>query len=446
MRVPVAVAEAAHNPDDLLRRELGVRQLAAAIFNYTVGSGIFVLPALVAARLGSTAILAYLVCAVVIVLVAICFAEAGSRVSASGGLYAYVQAAFGPLAGFLAGVILVVSDMTGAAAIAAILAGSVASLLGTTGGALRVAVVVSVLALAAAVNIRGVGKGARLIEMLVTAKLVPLLAFVVVGSAFIRPSNLAWTSMPSSRSVLGAAGVLIFALTGLESSLQPSGEVRDPARTVPRAAFLAIAAVTALYIAIQVVAQGVLGGGLSADPDAPLATAAASFGGSVGRAVMLAGALLSMSGCLASMVLGGPRSLFAFARDGFAPRSLALVHRSCHTPYVAIAAYAATVGALALSGTFEQLVILANVSVFLVYIACAIAAWRLRRRDVRTNGDPFVAPGGPLVPLLTCAAVGGMLAETATRREWGAVAIVVVIALGIYALRARRVSLALRSP
>jgi L-asparagine transporter-like permease len=84
------------------------------------------------------------------------------------------------------------------------------------------------------------------------------------------------------------------------------------------------------------------------------------------------------------------------------------------------------------------------VSVFIVYIACAIAAWRLRRLDVRTNGNPFVAPGGPLVPLLTCAAVGGMLAETATRREWGAVAVVLMIALAIYALRARRLFLALR--
>ena len=95
-------APGAGNPDALLTRALGTRQLAANIFNYTVGSGIFLLPATAVVTLGTAAPLAYVACAIVIGLVVLCFAEAGSRVSATGGAYAYVETALGPMAGFVA--------------------------------------------------------------------------------------------------------------------------------------------------------------------------------------------------------------------------------------------------------------------------------------------------------------------------------------------------------
>src|SRR3954465_15753449 len=87
-----------------LRRVIGTRGLAAAIFNITVGAAIFVLPAHVAGTLGAAAPLAYLVCAVATALVALCFAEAGSRVPKSGGPYAYVETALGPYVGYICGV------------------------------------------------------------------------------------------------------------------------------------------------------------------------------------------------------------------------------------------------------------------------------------------------------------------------------------------------------
>src|SRR3982751_6167627 len=96
----------AATPEPALRRVIGVRGLAAAIFNITVGAAIFVLPAHVSSTLGAAAPLAYLVCAVATALVALCFAEAGSRVPQSGGPYAYVEAALGPYVGFVCGVLL----------------------------------------------------------------------------------------------------------------------------------------------------------------------------------------------------------------------------------------------------------------------------------------------------------------------------------------------------
>src|SRR5688572_31565884 len=103
------------DPDALLVRAIGVRELAATIFNYTVGSGIFALPATAAAQLGAAAPLAYVACAVLMLLIVASFAEAESRVTASGGPYAYIGTAFGPFVGLLAGILLAVSALSGAA-------------------------------------------------------------------------------------------------------------------------------------------------------------------------------------------------------------------------------------------------------------------------------------------------------------------------------------------
>src|SRR5688572_7806600 len=247
---PGAESQESSASDRLLSRELGVRQLAAVIFNYTVGSGIFVLPAVVAAQLGPSAILAYLVCAFIMALSVVCFAEAGSRVSASGGPYAYVETAFGPLAGFLTGVLNLLSALAAAAAVASAFSASAAALIGTASSLVQALLMAAVLIAAGAINIRSVGGGARLVEIAVAAKLVPLVLFVVIGAAFVRPESLSWSSSPSLLSVMSASGVLIFAFLGIEGALQPSGEVRDPSRTVPRAVFLAIAGVVALYVEI----------------------------------------------------------------------------------------------------------------------------------------------------------------------------------------------------
>jgi len=426
------------SPDRLLSRELGVRQLAAIIFNSTVGSGIFVLPALAAIDLGAAALFAYLVCAIVMALMVMCFAEAGSRVSATGGPYAYVEAALGPLVGFLAGVLLLVSSLSAAAAVARVFAGSVGTLAGTTSISAQGVLILFVLAAVAAINIQGVRKGALLVEIFVAAKIVPLIGFVIVGAAFVRPEHLQWTSTPSASSVISTAGVLIFAFIGIEGALQPSGEVRNVARTVPRAAFLAIGAATMLYVAIQVIAQGVLGSALAEDRVAPLAAAAAFMFGRPGRIIMLVGAVISMFGYLCGTVLAGPRGLFAFARDGLAPRWLASVHKSHHTPHVSIIAYVVIAFMLALSGSFERLAIVSNVASLLVYFGCAISVLVLRRRDVRADGDPFHAPGGPIVPVLACASISWLLVETTTRVELAAVGLTLVVALIVYALRSRQ--------
>ncbi len=433
-------ASTTSTPDALLVRALGVRELAATIFNYTVGSGIFALPAVAVARLGGAAPLAYIVCAIVMVCVVLCFAEAGSRVSLTGGPYAYVEVALGPLVGFAAGALLLVTGLTAGAAVAVLFAESLASFAAPGGAraALTAALILIVIGALALLNIRGIRRGVRMVEIVTVAKLVPLVAFVAVGAAFVKPEHLAWGGAPPLAKVLGTAGIVIFAFSGIESALTPSGEVRAPARTVPRASFLALGAVTVLYLAIQWVALGIEGRSLAATGATPLAAAARTFAGPAGRAVMIAGATVSMLGYLSGNVLAVPRSLFAFARDGFLPRRLAAVHPRYRTPHVAVACYAVLIAALALSGTFEQLAVFANLTAFVLYILCAVGVWRLRRLDVRAEGEPFVIPGGPIVPLATCLLDAGLIVETAAAKDLAALAALAGAAVLLYGLREHR--------
>ncbi len=427
-------------PSPTLVRAIGIRALAATAFNVTVGGGIFKLPAEVAGMLGAAAPLAYLVCIIAIALIVLCFAEAGSRVSMTGGPYAYVEIAFGPFVGFLAGVLLWLLGCFATAAVAWVFATSLAALWPALGDPIAHGVVIALLfILLASVNIRGVKQGSRLIELITVAKLVPLLAFIAIGAFFIHPENLVWPGFPARAALGQSVIVLIFAFAGIESALVPSGEVKDPARTVPRALAIAAVAVTLFYIALQLVAQGILGAALAGEAakNAPLASALRLAIGPAGAILMIAGAVISTFGHVSGMTLATPRALYVFGREGFLPSPFAAVHARFHTPHVAIAVQSALAAVLAISGKFLSLVILANASVLGLYLLCCLATWKLRRDDVRADGAiPFRVPGDAVVPWLACAVIVWILSSTPWP-QLRAVALVLVAAAIVFALTAR---------
>src|SRR5438874_3256115 len=414
------VSPASPPHETALRRVIGTRGLAAAVFNITVGAAIFVLPAHMAASLGPAAPLAYLVCAVATALVALCIAEAGSRVPQSGGPYAYVGTALGPYAGFLCGVLLWLGITLAMGAVSTVFADAVAGLVPGVGGPLpRALLLIAVIAGLAVVNIRGAAVGSQVSGIATVAKIVPLVAFVALGLSHVRTENLAIGSLPPL-SRLGESGLLLmFAFFGMESALQVSGEVRDAPRAVPRAIALGVTGVGVLYIAVQLVAQGILGSALAAPETAkaPLAAAAVQFAGPTGSTLILIAMIVSTFGFLTATMLSTPRTLFALAVDGYLPRPLAAVHRAHHTPHVAIAIQGAIVCAIAITGTYVKLAIVADVAVLLVYLACSLAVWRLRRLDVGAADKPFVMPGGRVVPWVAAGLIVALLAR-ATAQAW----------------------------
>ncbi|HEV2986228.1 MAG TPA: amino acid permease [Vicinamibacterales bacterium] len=421
--------------DERLLRAIGTPALTANIINVTIGAGIFVLPAVAAGTLGRAAPVAYLVCAALMALIVTCFAAAGSRVSLTGGLYAYIEVAFGPFVGFLAGVLYWLMASFAVASVASAFASSIGALWAPAGApALRALVIATAFAALAVANVRGVVVGSRLIQAVTAAKLLPLGVFLAVGVWYVHRDVLDWSPFPGVTAIGRTAIVLIYAFAGVEIALVPSGEVRDPARTVPRAVFAALAVTTTIYLMIQVVAQGLLGSALTEYASAPLAEAASRVLGTAGRLLVLGGAVVSMFGYMSGDMLGSPRALYAFGRDGILPSVLARVHPRFRTPYVAIILYACLVGALATSSSFTQLAILANVSALTLYLTCVAAAHELQRRDVQTGGRPFILPGGPAIPVLAAIVILWLLSN-ATRREFGVEALVLAVAALFYFIR-----------
>ena len=427
----------ARQSDAGLVRAIGLFGLTAAIVNITIGGGIYRLPAAAAQGLGAAAPLAYLACAVAFVFIVICFAEAGSRVSLTGGIYAYVEVAFGPLAGLVTGVLLWACLTTAFAAVTSFLADALGAAVPALAGPwMRAALVACVLGAMAALNVRGVRTADRVNAVATVVKTAPLVLLVVAGAFAIDPANLVLPALPSSSQFAKTAVILVFAFLGIETALVPGGEVRDPERTVPRAAFLAIAMVAVVYLSVHVVAQGVLGPAL-AQQKMPLAEAAGVAIGGWARQALMAASILSMLIYASGMMLALPRLLFAFARDGFAPAPLAAVHPRFHTPHAAIVVQAALVAGFAISGSFEQLALLSNAGGLLSYVMCCAAAWELRRRDVRMTATRFDVPGAGIAPPIAIALIAWLLTGLSAA-EWTASAVVATAAVVLYAVRRRR--------
>ena len=422
--------------DTQLVRVIGTRELTASIINVTIASSIFVMPAMVAEGLGAAAPIAYVVCASLMTLIALCFAAAGSRVSLSGGLYAYIEVAFGGFAGFLGGFLYSLTACLSVASVATAFAGSVGVLWPPLGvGMLRALVLASLFAALAVVNVRGIKIGIRLVEAITAAKLVPLVFLIVVGAWSMNPEFLRF-SIPTVSQVGHVSIVLLFAFVGVEVALTPSGEIRDSAKTVPRSILSALAIATLTYLAVQTVAQGVLGPELPGYKDAPLAETARRLLGNTAKLFLLAGGTVSIFGYVAGDMLGTPRALFALARDGMLPAALANVHARYRTPALAIACYAVVVSALAISSSFERLVIMANVAALLLYLLCVAASFELQRRNVRMAGAPFTLPGGGVIQFCAAAGIVWLLAQ-ATAREFGLAGAALLIGSAYYFFIAR---------
>jgi APA family basic amino acid/polyamine antiporter len=366
-------------------------------------------------------------------LIVLCFADAGSRVSLSGGTYAYAEVAFGRYVGFMVAVSLWMSMLLASASVANVAIDTLGQLVPALQVPIaRKLIIVFLYGGLTVINIRGVRIGSGTVQTVTAGKLVPILILLVFGVFAIQRSNLAWPGMPDLSGTARTTVILIFAFMGVESALTPSGEVRDPARTVPRAIFLALGITTLLYIALQVVTQGILGAELATNTQAPLAEAAKRVLGRGGELLVLIGATISTLGYVAGDMLAAPRMPYALARDGLLPGILKKIHVGYRTPYVAIITHAAICAFLAATTTFAGLVVLVSLLTLLVYFVCCLATIQLQRRDVRAEGArPFNLPGGPVIPIAAVAIIVWLMASS-TRTEFISLAAMLAVATVVF--------------
>lgn len=395
-----------------LKRTIGVFGLACAVINITVGTGIFVLPALVAENLGAAAIVCFFICGLLIFLIALCFAEVGSKVTGSGGTYAYIETAFGPFAGFLANNIFwfgscVLSDAAMANALAKTLSYFFPVI---DSSVFRPVFFLLLFGTLAFINVRGAKQGVRFIVFTTIAKLIPLLLLIAFGTGHITEENLQWKQTLTVNNIGASTLVLFYAFLGIESAVTNSGEFKNPAKTVPLGILGGLSFVLVLYIAIQLITQGILGDQLIAFKDAPLAAVSKILFGNFGSILIVAGTAIAILGSLSGEILAIPRVLFAGARDGILPKALSKVHPQFFTPHVAIIVYAALGFLFAVFGGFKQLIILASAATILIYLGVVLATIKLRFK--KTDAEKtFTIPGGITVPLIAAAIIIWLLSN-----------------------------------
>ncbi|MFL5505594.1 MAG: APC family permease [Gemmatimonadales bacterium] len=418
-----------------LPRVVGTRGFALTVINTVVGAGVFGIPALMAAELGRNALLALVACGLVVFCIALCFAEAGTRVPDAGGYYAIAARAFGPFAGSLTGSLgWIANGAVGNAAVGALLVALLKNYVPALGrpGVQFVAIAFTYAALAV-LTIRSTRVAVAVSSILGVAKLVPLVLLGLALPFVVRAEALPALPLPSGSAFGHGMILMFFAFLGSEAALGICGECRQPSRTIPRGLIASIGFIALLYGALQITTASVLGPALVAAGENALPLAATAILGTwAGRLVAIAAAMAMLS-CLVADVTCSPRVLFAMGRDGLLPRRLGAVHPTLGTPWVAVAFYALLCGALVAGGTFRQLAVLGSAGTLLLDLVVAIAVLRLRAKGVRGHDAPFVVPGGPLVPLLVAGFTAIMLG-TLTSVELMSTGMLVVAAAGGYLL------------
>jgi len=419
-----------------LARRIYRWDLVALVLNCVIGAGIFGLPSKAFALAGTYSLVAYLACAVLVVLIAICFAEVGSRFRATGGPYIYAREAFGALAGFEVGWLLWLARVTAFGSLANLFVGYLGIFWpGAGAGVGRVVVMASLVIALTALNLIGVRPSAIVTDAFTIGKLTALLFFVVAGLFFVSRANYSAAFVPSYGQFSQAVLLLVFAFSGFEMAVIPSGEIVDPGKQIPFALLVGIAIVVILYMLVQSVAIGTLP--TLATSERPIADASAQFLGAKATAFVSVGALVSIGGTLNSIALVTPRLLFAMAADGHLPRVVGAVHPRFRTPHVAIVLSAIVMFALMLSGSFVALASISVVIRLLTYAATCAALLRLRRQ-AGTAPAEFVAPFGQ-VAAVAALALSMWLLSNSTRSDALTTVMAGAVGLALYFIfRVRR--------
>lgn len=395
-------------PEERLLRRLALPGLWLLIINGMIGAGIFGLPGELARLAGPGSVWIFMLCALMIAPVMLCFMQMASYFRGTGGPILYAASAFGPMAGFQVGWLYYVSRVLSFAANLNLLLTSLGYFwAGAMDPSVRVALAFLICSLMILSNVLGARNAIGTLGLLTAFKFLPLIAMVAVGLIQVDIGTLLprLDHTVGIEDLGGALFLVIYAYVGFEGGLVPAGEARNPQRDLPRALLLGLVVCALLYALIQAVALASLPS--LATSSRPLVDVAAAQMGDVGALMMLIAIIASVGGNLLGAMFSTPRLTYRMALDGFLPAALGRVHPRFHTPARSIILYGAACFAFAVSGGF---VWLAGLSVFariILYMVCVGAMPRLHRQFGTVAGAMQVAGRRVwmVLALLVCAAL-----------------------------------------
>lgn len=356
-----------------LQRRLGLGDAVFIGLGSMIGAGVFSAWGPAAAAAGGGLLIGLALAAVVAFGNATSTAQLAARHPTSGGTYAYGRAELGPWWGFVAGWGFVIGKIASCAAMALTFAAYAAP-----AGWERPVAILAVVALAA-VNWFGITRTAQLTRIIVVVVLLALAVAVAAGTA--APDAESWLA-PSALwaggwyGILQSAGLLFFAFAGYARIATMGEEVRNPARTIPRAIVLAFTGALVVYALVAVTVLSALGPDATAASTEPVAAATAAAGWGWAEPVVRVGAAAASLGALLALIAGIGRTTFAMAREGDLPRVLAAVHPRWHVPHRAEVAVAAVVVLLVAVIDLRGAIGFSSFGVLLYYLVANVAAFR----------------------------------------------------------------------
>ncbi len=365
----------------MLSRSIRKWDLVLLMINSVIGAGIFGLPSKIFALSGVYSIAALFVCAIVVFIIILCFAEVGSRFSQTGGPYVYTLEAFGRFPAFLMGWLLLLSRIVTFAALLNLLVIYLSYFspffADKTARAVTMLLIIGTLGW---INHIGVKNTTRVNNMLTVAKMLPLLLFIVVGLFYVQPGSLQTTTPPAFSNFSASVFLLVFAFTGFESAVVSTGEIKEPRKTLPFALVLSALIIAVFYALIQVVCIGTLPG--LATSEKPLAEAAYLFMGKTGGNLIALGAVVSVTGTLNAIMLIGSRLPFALAQEKQFPSFFAAIHHRYLTPVRSLWFFAAITAVVTISGSFISSVTISTITKVLIFLVVCATLLQLRRKKI----------------------------------------------------------------
>lgn len=416
--------------EEKLIRSLGRWDLTAIAINTIIGTGIFLLPSNLMALVGSYSIFAFIVCAVFVAFIVLCFAEVSSRFQTTGGMYLYAREAFGSAVGFeTAWLYWIVRIAVFAATCNAFLIYLSLFLPGVNEGMPRIGMICLIVAVIATINFLGIRQSAITTNIFTIGKIIPLVAFVAIGAFFVQPANFSFGNAPPAGKFSEAVLLLIYTFGGFETAVIPAGESKDPRKHVPFALLLAIAFCTLLFILVQIVAIGTLPG--LANSERPLADAATGFMGNFGARFIAIGALISIFGHFNGGFLATSRLPFAIAEQKELPEVFAKTHPRFKTPTWSILITAVVMLILTIQSSFLTAVTISTVTRLLVYATTCLALPVFRRREDVPKAE-FKAPYGIAASILSLGLIVWLMFNVDYKKEGLAILIAIATGMLIY--------------
>lgn len=397
-------------------RSIGRWTMTALVINSMIGTGIFALPGELNRLLGRASPFAVIFAAMAVAIIMACVAEVASQFSEPGGAYLYTRTAFGGFVGMQTGWFFLLAVVGAVAVCGNLFVDYFApSLPWTLKPWDRTVVMTVLIAIPTAANYRGVRTAANLSTVMTVAKLLPLVLIILFGIAhFIQQPQIIHVSefaSPGWSKWVRAIALLIFPFAGWEESLIPTGEIRQPRRTIPVALATGLATCVTVYALLQFITVATVGPNVTARPLAR--TASVVLGGGGATLVSLA-IMLAAYGYISANLLNDSRLVYSLAAEGDFPRILARIHPRFHTPSIAIIVYAFTGWVLAVSSTFQFVLALSAGSAMVYYVGICISLIRLRR--LRPGADAFRIPFGPVLSIIAVVIALGLMTGL-TRHE-----------------------------